>query len=53
MLDYFYLALAVAAGISLYKIVELSIKWYIKTSKKIEKISKEKDVNDLDGLDDL
>ena len=53
MVDYFYIALAVAAGISIYKIVELTIKWYIKTSKKIEKLNKEKDVTDLDGLDDL
>jgi hypothetical protein len=57
MFHYIFIALAVAAGISIYKIVELAIKltirYFIGPSEKTERLRKESYVNDLDGLDDL
>ena len=57
MFHYIFIALAVAVGISIYKIVELAIKltirYFIGPSEKTERLRKESYVNDLDGLDDL
>ena len=52
-MHYIYTALAVAAGIAIYRIIGATIKWYIEANQRMKQIKKEKDLNDLDGLDDL